>query len=195
MPPVFFATPAAWRRWLATHHARDSELWVGFYKRESGTPSITWPESVDEALCFGWIDGVRKSLGASAYMIRFTPRRTGSTWSAVNVRRVAELIATGRMEPAGLRAYEARTTQNTAIYAYEQARHTARLPPAYEKEFKKEAAAWRFYREMPAWYQRTSSWWVISAKREETRRKRLAVLMKNSADRKTIAALRRPARS
>ena len=123
--PVFFATPARFRAWLETHHRQRSELWVGFYKRSSGRPSITWPESVDEALCVGWIDGIHKSLDDMRYVIRFTPRKLQSTWSAVNIKRAKELIRLGRMRPAGLRAFQARADEKSAIYSHEQ-RKTAR---------------------------------------------------------------------
>src|SRR5438105_9746878 len=115
----FFRTPAQWRSWLERHHASKDELWVGFYKKGSGRPSITWPQSVDEALCFGWIDGIRKSVDADSYMIRFTPRRPGSTWSAVNIRRVAELAKLGLMGEAGRTAFGRRTAAKSGIYAYE----------------------------------------------------------------------------
>src|SRR5579872_1044345 len=118
--PQFFATPAAWRAWLEKHHADSDELWVGFYKRDSGRPSITWPESVDGALCFGWIDGVRKSVDSTSYKIRFTPRKARSIWSAVNVKRAAELAKLGLMHSAGLAALEKRTGARTEIYSYEQ---------------------------------------------------------------------------
>jgi hypothetical protein len=123
MKPVFFATPASFRVCLSKHHGQRSELWVGFYKRDSGKPSITWPESVDEALCFGWIDGIRKSLGDESYVIRFAPRKPRSTWSAVNIKRAKELVARGRMSPAGLRAFAARSDDRSAIYSYEQRTH------------------------------------------------------------------------
>src|SRR5688500_11540800 len=126
MQPTFFATPAEFRAWLERNHADRRELLVGFYKKSSGRPSITWPESVDEALCFGWIDGVRRSLGEEAYTIRFSPRQARSTWSAVNMRRARELIAEGRMTPAGLAAFEARGDDRTAIYSYEQRRAAQR---------------------------------------------------------------------
>src|SRR5262245_1157545 len=135
MKPLFFPTPADWRQWLARHHRREDELWVGFHKRASGKPSITWPESVDEALCFGWIDGLRKRIDEVSYKIRFTPRRPGSVWSAVNVKRVKELTALGRMRPAGLRAFEKREDDRTAIYSFEQREHP-KLPPALERTFK-----------------------------------------------------------
>jgi uncharacterized protein YdeI (YjbR/CyaY-like superfamily) len=188
--PLFFATPAHWRRWLAANYHRADEVVVGFYKKASGVPSITWPESVDEALCFGWIDGVRNRIDGTSYQIRFTPRRKGSIWSSVNVGRVAELTKNGRMRPAGVRAFEARTKAKTAIYSFEQQKK-AKLPAAFERRFKANAAAWAFYNTMPPWYQRTTTWWVTSAKREETRLKRLATLIDNCANHRTIAELRR----
>lgn len=180
MKPLFFPTPRDWRQWLAKHHASTGELWVGFYKRGSGKPSITWPESVDEALCVGWIDGIRKRLDDESYVIRFTPRRPGSIWSAVNVRRVGELTRRRRMRPAGTRAFEARTKKKSAVYSFEQ-RKTVKLPAAYARRFKEDPAAWRFFSEQAPWYQRTTTWWVISARREETRLKRLATLIADSA--------------
>jgi uncharacterized protein YdeI (YjbR/CyaY-like superfamily) len=120
MKPTCFRTPAAFRAWLRQHHARSGELWVGYYKKDSGTPSLTWPESVDEALCVGWIDGIRKRIDDVRYMIRFTPRRRGSVWSSVNIARVHALIEQGRMQPAGLEAFDARTENRSGIYSYEQ---------------------------------------------------------------------------
>jgi len=188
--PLFFDTPAAWRRWLAAHHGRADEVLVGFYKRASGKPSITWPESVDEALCFGWIDGVRRSLDEQRYTIRFTPRRSGSIWSAVNVRRVAELTLRGRMRRAGLRAFQARTNAKTAVYSFEQ-KTQKRLPPAYMKRFKANDAAWRDFTARPPWYRRTTIHWVMSAKRAETRVRRLAALIDDSAHGRVIGPLER----
>lgn len=188
--PLFFATPAGWRTWLDKNHANTEEVWVGFYKRESGEPSISWPESVDAALCFGWIDGVRKSLGAISYMIRFTPRKPRSTWSAINIRRVGELKKAGLMRPAGLAAFEKRDGDRSAIYAYEQ-RKTAKLPPDFEKQFRKQSEAWKFFQTRPPWYQRTATYWVISAKKQETRWKRLATLMDCSARQRNIPTLDR----
>ena len=133
---------------------------------------MTWPQSVDEALCFGWIDGVRKSIDDTSYAIRFTPRRAGSIWSAVNVRRVAELTRRRRMRRAGVQAFERRTERKTGVYSFEQ-RKTARLPAADARRFRADAAAWRFFNAQAPWYQRTAIWWVISAKRPETRLKRL----------------------
>ncbi len=180
MTPLFFPTPDAWRRWLVAHHGKTNELWVGFYKRGSGKPSITWPESVDEALCFGWIDGLRKNIDAESYMIRFTPRRPGSIWSAVNVRRVAALTKLGRMRAAGVRAFGKRTAKKTGIYSFEQ-RKPAKLPPAFARRFKDTPEAWKHFTDEAPWYQRTTTWWVVSAKREETRWKRLDTLIKASA--------------
>jgi uncharacterized protein YdeI (YjbR/CyaY-like superfamily) len=177
--PLFFPSPSAWRAWLKKHHADTEELWVGFYKRDSGRPSITWPESVDGALCFGWIDGVRKSIDDISYRIRFTRRRPRSVWSAVNVRRATELSTLGLMHPAGLAAFEKREGKRSEIYSYEQ-RKNAKLPPAYEKEFRRHPAAWKFFRALAPWYQRTSTYWVISAKKEETRLKRLGLLVDHS---------------
>ena len=135
MTPRFFATPQDFRRWLEKHHTDATELWVGFYKKSSGRPSITWPESVDEALCAGWIDGLRKRVDDESYMIRFTPRKAGSIWSAVNTRRAAELLKEGRMRPAGRAAFEARDPKKTNLYSFEQ-RQAAALAPALEKRFK-----------------------------------------------------------
>jgi len=178
--PTFFATPADFRAWLEKHHKTEQELLVGFYKKGSGLPSITWPESVDEALCFGWIDGVRKSLGEDSYTIRFTPRKPGSTWSAVNVGRVQELTRLGRMRPAGLEAFEKRSEAKTGTYAYEQ-KEDAKLEKAEEKQLRANKAAWEFFQSQPAWYRRTAIWRVVSAKKEETRKKRLAKLIEESA--------------
>jgi uncharacterized protein YdeI (YjbR/CyaY-like superfamily) len=188
--PLFFATPADFRAWLEKNHALHTELSVGFYKRDSGKPSITWPESVDAALCYGWIDGVRNSIDAHSYRIRFTPRKPTSTWSAINVKRVAELNKLGLMHSAGVKAFEARKGDKTGIYAYEQ-RKTAKLPPPYEKRFRANQKAWAFFQKQPPWYQRTASYRVISAKQEATRQKRLAQLIKDSEAGVPIKELRR----
>lgn len=192
--PKFFPTPSDWRAWLEKNHATTEEFWVGFYKRDSGRSSITWPESVDGALCFGWIDGVRKSIDAISYMIRFTPRKSRSVWSAINIKRVSELKKLGLMHPAGLAAFEKRDGARSAIYAYEQ-RKTAKLPPEFEKQFRKQSEAWSFFQSQPPWYQRTSTYWVISAKKEETRLKRLATLIDCSQRKRNIPSLTRPAPS
>jgi len=190
----FFPIAADWRAWLEENHASREELWVGFYKRDSGRPSITWPESVDGALCFGWIDGIRKSIDAASYMIRFTPRKPRSVWSAINIKRVAELKKLELMSPAGLAAFEKRKEDRSAIYAYEQ-RRTAKLPGDFEKQFRKQIEAWSFFQSQPPWYQRTSTYWVISAKKETTRRKRLATLIDCSQHKRAIPSLTRPSLS
>ena len=149
--PHFFSNPAEFRSWLELHHAAEKELWVGYYKKGTGLPSMTWPESVDEALCFGWIDGIRKSIDGERYMIRFTPRKPRSIWSAVNMNRVEELTREGRMKPEGLRAYEARSEERSAVYSFEQ-KEPAVLTEAYEREFRANEAAWAFFEAQAAWY-------------------------------------------
>jgi uncharacterized protein YdeI (YjbR/CyaY-like superfamily) len=192
--PVFFATPAAFCAWLEEHHAAASELWVGLHKKASGLPTMTWPEAVDEALCFGWIDGARKSLGETSHMIRFSPRKEGSIWSTVNVRRVGELRAAGRMRPAGLAAFERRSEAKTAIYAYEQD-GTPELGEAFERQFRAEPAAWAYFQSRPPWYRRNAIWWVTSAKREATKQSRLATLIADSAQGRTIKRLTPPGKA
>lgn len=191
MEVTFFDSPAAFRAWLEEHHEMAKELWVGFYKKSSGRPSITWPESVDEALCVGWIDGIRKSVDEISYTIRFTPRKPRSNWSAVNVARVAELTRLGRMRPAGRKAFEERTEEKTGIYSYEQ-RHTAQFEAAQEQQFRANQPAWDFFQAQPAGYRQMATWWVVSAKKEVTRLKRLATLIEDSAQGRTIAQLARP---
>ena len=173
--PRFFATPAGFRRWLEKNHARSRELWVGFHKRGTGRASITWPESVDQALCFGWIDGVRYRIDEVSYRIRFSPRQPKSVWSNVNVKRVAALKKLGLMTAAGLAAFAKADPKKSGIYAYE--RSHAKLGAAYEKTFKANQKAWTFFRAQAPWYQRTLTYFVVSAKREETRQKRLATLI------------------
>lgn len=190
MKTLFFKSPADFRAWLDKHHASEQELSVGFYKRGSGKPSITWPESVDVALCYGWIDGVRNSIDELSYRVRFTPRKLTSTWSAINVKRVAELTKLGLMRPAGVKAFAARTGEKTGIYAYEQ-RKNAKLPAAYERQFRANRKAWDFFQSQPPWYRRTASYRVISAKQEETRLRRLAALIRDSELGQPIKELRR----
>lgn len=189
MKVTFFKSSADFRKWLEKHHADSQELWVGYYKKGSGKPSITWPESVDEALCFGWIDGIRKSVDDISYTIRFTPRKARSTWSVVNINRVQALIEDGKMQPAGLKAFQDRKEDKSGIYTYEQ--KDKKLDDKYEKKFKANKKAWEFFQSQPPWYQRTVSWWVISAKKEETRLKRLDQLISDSAEGRTIAQLTR----
>jgi len=191
MKPLFFASPSAFRTWLEEHHGQAQELWVGFHKKSSGKPSLTWPESVDAALCFGWIDGVRKSVSAESYVIRFTPRKSVSTWSAINIKRAGELTKMGLMQPAGLKAFEKRSDEKSVIYSYEQ-RKTAKLGGVYEKQFRARKKAWNFFQAQAPWYRRTASWWVISAKKEETRLKRLGMLIEASEHEQSVAPLKRP---
>ena len=169
--PAYFADASEFRHWLARHH--------GFHKRATGAPSMTWPESVDEALCFGWIDGVRKRVDAERYQIRFTPRKAGSIWSAVNIAKVAALSAAGRMQPPGLAAFALRSEEKSRIYAYET--RPAELIEPYTSQFCAHAEAWTWFQAQPPSYRRTLIWWVISAKQEATRQSRLQQLIAESA--------------
>ena len=180
----FFKTPGDFRKWLAANHTKSKELWVGFYKKDSGKASITWPESVDEALCFGWIDGVRKRLDDQSYVIRFSPRKPNSIWSAVNNRNVERLIKEDRMQPAGMKAYEARKEFRSGIYSYEQ--RSPELVEPYASRLKSNKAAWKFFSAQPPGYRKQMNWWIVSAKREETRLERLAKLIKASQNRERI---------
>ena len=184
LPPKFFKTPAAFRKWLAANHAKAKELTVGFYKKSTGKPSLTWPESVDEALCFGWIDGVRRNIDEESYQIRFSPRRPGSIWSNVNARNVERLIKEDRMQPPGLKAYAARKENRYGIYSYEQ--RSPELVEPYAAKLKGNQKAWEFFQAQPPSYRKTMNWYVVSAKREETRLKRLQQLIENSAQGKRM---------
>ena len=175
MKPIFFKSPADFRKWLEKHHATEQELLVGFYKKGSGKPSIDWPQSVDEALCFGWIDGVRKSLGQEGYTIRFTPRRARSIWSQVNLRHMKRLLAAGRVKPPGRAAYEQRDEARTRRYAFE--RDAVAFDPAQRKAFASNRQAWAFFQAQPPSYRKTVTWWVVQARKEETRQRRLEALI------------------
>jgi len=179
MIPIFFETPAGFRAWLAENHSTADFLWVGFYKKGTGRQSITWPESVDEALCYGWIDGVRKGIDIESYMIRFTRRKTRSVWSNVNVSRVQALTDLGRMQPAGLAAFQARKESRSGIYSHEQG--DVDLPELYQARLRENTTAWEFFQRQPASYRRAVCWWVVSAKQDETRRKRMEKLVVHSA--------------
>src|SRR5262249_13075766 len=192
--PTFFASPARFRAWLKAHHRTETEILVGFHKKGSGEPSITWPEAVDEALCVGWIDGVRRSLGDKAYTIRFTPRRPGSIWSSVNVARVVELKKLGRMSPAGVKAFEARKPERTGVYSFER-KSEAKLEPEEERELRANRAAADFFASQPPWYRRAALHWIVSAKRHETRRRRLDQLIGDSAGKRTVPLMTRPGKS
>ena len=187
MQPRFFKNASAFRKWLQSHHASAKELWVGFYKKGAGKPSITWPESVDEALCFGWIDGIRKSLDNESYMIRFSPRKRGSVWSAVNMRNVERLIKEKRMAPVGLKAYAARKEYRSGIYSYEQ--RSPELVEPYLAKLKRNKAAWEFFHAQPSSYRKMMNWRIVSAKKEETRLKRLKQLIEISAQGKRMRTM------
>jgi uncharacterized protein YdeI (YjbR/CyaY-like superfamily) len=184
----FLRTPAELRRWFAKYHGAATELWVGFYKVDSGKPSVTWPESVGEALCFGWIDGMRKRIDELSYAIRFTPRRSGSTWRSINIRRVTELGEQGLMQSAGWEAFQARKESKSGIYSYEQRPNT--LPEQYQQRLRKNLKSWEFFQGQAPWYRKTASWWVVSAKKEETRLRRLEQLIEDCAHGRRIAPLR-----
>ena len=175
----FFPTPQDLRAWFRKNQATATELWIGFYKKHTGKPGITWPDSVDEALCVGWIDGIRRGIDEESYMIRFTPRRHGSIWSAVNIKRVEALTNEKRMQPAGLAAFAQRRENKSGIYSYEQ--HSEQLPEPYAGLLRKNKKAWEFFQMQLPSYRKTIGWWVVSAKREETRRKRLGKLIAQSA--------------
>lgn len=175
MKPTFFETPQNFRDWLERYHNQRTELWVGYYKKATGRASITWPESVDQALCFGWIDGIRKSLGDESYVIRFTPRRQKSIWSEVNLKRINELIELGLVHEFGLAAYERRTDKTSARYAYEQG--DVALSKEYEEQIKANPKAWDYFEALPQSYKKPSIWWVMSAKQKETQLRRLGILI------------------
>jgi uncharacterized protein YdeI (YjbR/CyaY-like superfamily) len=192
MKPVFFPAQSGFRSWLEKHHTQVNELWVGFYRKQSGKGGITYPEALDEALCFGWIDGVRKALDDSSYTIRFTPRRTNSIWSAINTKRVDKLIKLGRMRKPGLNAFNARDLNKSRQYSYE--RNNCKLEGVHERTFKANAKAWEFFRAQAPWYQRTATCWVISAKRKDTCLRRLATLIADSEKSRRIRPLDYPKR-
>lgn len=177
------------RRWLAKNHAAVTALEVRLFKVQQAKRGLTYKEAVDEALCHGWIDGVRHALDEVSFRVRFTPRKPKSIWSRVNLGRVEELIAEGRMAKPGLDAYEARDRARTGLYSFERA--AMKLAPAYLKRLRAGAAAWRFFQGQPPWYQRTSAFWVMSAKRQETRDRRFATLLACSAAGKRIGPLAR----
>lgn len=177
--PRFFRSADAFRAWLDSNHDRAAELLVGFHKKESGKRSMTWPESVDEALCYGWIDGVRRSVDETSYSIRFSPRKPRSIWSNVNRGKVEKLIADGRMEPPGLAAYAKRDPSRSGIYSFE--REAASFDADAERRFRRSTAGWAFFESQPAGYRRLATHYVVSAKKPETRARRLAALIEHSA--------------
>ncbi len=179
MTPSFFSTPNELRTWFRKHHSREKELWVGYYKKGSGKPSVTWQESVDEALCVGWIDGIRKRIDGASYKIRFTPRRNGSIWSAVNIGRATILTSEGRMQPGGEKAFAARRENRSGIYSYEQ--RPIELDEPFRSLLQRNKTAWAFFQTQPPSYRKTIVWWLLSAKQEATKRKRLQKLIEASA--------------
>ncbi|MGH8249782.1 MAG: YdeI/OmpD-associated family protein [Steroidobacteraceae bacterium] len=183
--PVYFANATALRRWFAKHAATATELVVGFMKKGAGVPSVTWPEAVDEALCVGWIDGIRRSIDDKRYSNRFSPRKRGSHWSDINVRRVAALKAAGRMKPAGLAAFAGRNPARSGGEWYTQ-RMTVKLSPAQIKEIRRNAAAWKYYGALPPGYLKMAHWWIASAKQAETRARRLRKLIEACAERRRL---------
>lgn len=192
MDVSFFDSASEFRRWLEAHHDTATEVWVGFYKKSAQRPGIIYGDAVDQALCFGWIDGIRKSIDQTSYTNRFTPRRRGSIWSAVNTRRVGELTDLGLMHPSGLAVFAERDQAKSGLHSFEQESHD--LGDEYEAIFRKNAAAWKFFQAQPPSYRRTAIWWVVSAKREETRRRRLTTLIDDSENGRRIAGLARPAK-
>lgn len=184
MEPKFFTTPEAFRTWLEKNHDKKTEIIVGFYKVASGRKSITWSESVDQALCFGWIDGVRRSIDEISYCNRFTPRKPGSNWSAININKVAELTKQGLMHPAGIAAFEKRLEDRSRVYAYEN--DPAKLSPEFEKLFKADKPAWKFFTTQAPSYQRVMVHWIMRAKQEATRLSRLEKTIKTSAEGKRV---------
>ena len=188
--PRFFSSPDQFRAWLEDNHDDEMEVLVGYYRKRTGRPSLTWAESVDEALCFGWIDGVRRGIDDASYSIRFTPRTPRSTWSAVNIKRVGELVEEGRMTEAGLAAFERRTEDRSRIYSHER-REAAKLEPEQEARFRANDAAWEWFQGQAPFYRRQALHWVVSAKRPETRERRLAALIEDSAAGEKVKPLRR----
>lgn len=179
MTPIFFASQSDFRKWLQKNYKKETELLVGFYKVGSGKPSMTWPQSVDEALCFGWIDGVRKSIDKDSYQIRFTRRKPTSIWSAINIKKIEELIKKGLMQPAGLASFEKRTAGKSKIYSYEK--DEVELTPRFRKQFKANKNAWDYFQSLAPSYRKVSMHWVMSAKQETTQIKRLNQLISDSA--------------
>jgi uncharacterized protein YdeI (YjbR/CyaY-like superfamily) len=183
--PTFFPSSSDFHAWLRAHHDRATELLVGMFKRDSGKPSITWSESVDAALCFGWIDGVRKRIDEASYSIRFTPRRPQSIWSAINTKRAQALIEEGIMQPAGIAAFKRRSEEKSRVYTYEQ-KNPAKLGRKFERQFRARKKAWHFFRAQAPFYQKMAIGWIMGAKREETRRKRFARLLRDSSQLRRI---------
>ena len=184
MKPIFFVTQNDFRRWLEENHEKESEIIVGFYKVGSGKSSMTWSEAVDQALCFGWIDGVRRRVDEESYSNRFTPRRVNSNWSAVNIKKVEELTAKDLMKPAGIAAFEKRKEEKSAIYTYEN--ESKRFSDEFEKRFRANGKAWQFFEKQANWYKKQMTGWVMTAKQEATRARRLEKLISESENEKRL---------
>ena len=189
---LFFATPDELRAWFEANHESAIDLWVGYHRKSSGRPSVTWQDVVDQSLCFGWIDSVRYKVGDDSFAQRITPRRKRSTWSAINIKRFGELNEQGRVRPKGQAAFELRDEERSRIYAYE---NRVPLTDAMEAEFRKHKGAWKFFDSQAPWYKRAASYWVMSAKREETRERRLRQLIEHSKNGVRIPPLTRPSPS
>ncbi|MEO9871741.1 YdeI/OmpD-associated family protein [Ekhidna sp.] len=186
---TFFPEPNDFRKWLMENHEKKTELWVGYYKKATGKPSVTWPDTVDQALCFGWIDGIRRKLDDEAYQVRFTPRKPNSHWSHVNIRKIKELKKEKLLMPAGIAAYQKRKPENSGNASFEQ--KNVKLSKAYESQLKANKKAWNFfYEKLAPSYRKQSIWWVMSAKREETREKRLNILIKCSSQEDKVPPLK-----
>ena len=183
-PPQFFEDVKEFRKWLTENHRSEKAIWLGFYKKSTGKKSIDWPGSVDQALCFGWIDGIRKSIDEKSYKIRFTPRKPGSHWSKVNIQKIKELKKKNLLLPDGLKAFEKRKKERTGLASFEQG--DLNLPEEFNKEFRKSKGAYSFFRSKAPSYQKQCVWWIVSAKREETRQKRFKILV-NSCAQKELA--------
>ncbi len=188
MKPIFFANQSGFRKWLKNNHKKEKELWVGYYKKDSGNVNYTWSQTVDEALCFGWIDGIRKSINDVSYMIRFTPRKPKSSWCKININKVKKLTSLGLMQPAGIKAYNKREEKDSKIYSFEQKK--VKLKKQYELKFKSNKKAWDFFQSLTPSTINLSIGWVMSAKKEDTGLKRLDTLIKSSNEEKVIPPLR-----
>jgi uncharacterized protein YdeI (YjbR/CyaY-like superfamily) len=188
--PIFFQSPQEFYDWLEEHHETETEVYVGMYKKHTGKRAMSWSESVDQALCFGWIDGRANAIDEDRYMQRFTPRRPGSNWSKINVEKVERLKEAGLMRPSGLAAFERRRDDRTGVYSFERGEHE--LPPEYEERLRANEAAAEYFDAKPPWYRRSAIHWVMSAKREETRERRLQQLIEDSSNGMDIKPLRRP---
>jgi uncharacterized protein YdeI (YjbR/CyaY-like superfamily) len=185
---IYFASPQEFRAWLEEHHESETEVLVGYWKRATGKPSLTWSQAVDEALCYGWIDGVLRRVDDERHVQRFTPRKPASNWSAVNIAKVEQLRAEGRMRPAGEAAFARRREARSGVYSYEQ-RDKAALEPAQEERFRANAGAWEFFSTCPPSYRKMAVWWVVSAKRPDTRERRLTTLIEDSAAGRRLAQM------